>query len=746
MGNESQDINYALISALYSSGTKGFYSDVYFPIIKYTIVQLFNQKFIKEQLPYYTSKDVHDFIWDKFKIHIPNIVITKSLQKIDETKKDFVKLQLMENGNSFRIMNVWDSQEFEELAEREEYFTKGLENIEKDYKGFLERNGCYDDGMSFLQFISDNTDEVLGYFQNNDVSLIDEKYATIVFFLEYLNDSPLRKVEFDIANQLFWASIIAGYLKSEKPPVDAAEDGSKKEYFLDTSIILGLLELSSRQKEDFASEIREIIISSGGLMRVHPMTLEEIKTILVSVETSSFPDPGTDIAEACVNHKLNANQIANIRLNIGAKLKKLNVLMFPNMGPEECKQKARTYKGRREVEELARERSKSIKSYSQDNFREIHDLFMDDYIKEKRKGMKTPENVVFVTSNKDLITFTKNLHPEECYMTSTNKIVLDLWMHNVKPADISSCALTETMARCLDQHNVRVRKKIIEVSRFFNENKGNFDPKVYQDFIKQLYSRARNVIMAVERDPDNQEVTMELTAQCILDAVKADKEYYNKRVVENEDRNADLSSQLETHVQDYEHLAILNKHNEECIESLNKKNEELASQITEANKKIASKENQVIEEREGRMTAESIVDLYEEREQLNQELKQIEAELAPLEKERRESFSNSRPCWFIVIGIILILCMVAVVVHAICTEKYGIIGVGAVLAALAIFFFTRANHLNDNKNERMELTFKEWEDKEEHNKYKRLVEERRTILKRLEEIKLTLNSVRKEKS
>ena len=39
-----QDINYALISALYANKTSGLYSDVYFPIIKYTIVQLFNNK------------------------------------------------------------------------------------------------------------------------------------------------------------------------------------------------------------------------------------------------------------------------------------------------------------------------------------------------------------------------------------------------------------------------------------------------------------------------------------------------------------------------------------------------------------------------------------------------------------------------------------------------------------------------------------------------------------------------------
>lgn len=737
MERGSQDINYALISALYASGTNGLYSDVYFPIIKYTIVQLFNQKFVKEKAQYFTAQDVHDYIWDKFKIHIPIIVIAKSLQKIDATKKDFVELKLMENGNSFLIMNVWDSHEFEELAERENYYTDGLNNIEKEYKEYLQQNGCYDDGVSYLQFIADNADEVLGYFQNNDVSLINEKYVTVVFFLEYLNDSPLKKNEFIIANQLFWASIIAGYLKSEKPPVDAAEDGSKKEYFFDTSILMGLLKLSSPQKEDFATEIRDIINSSGGLMRAHPMTLEEIKSILASVETSACPDPGTDIAEAYINHKLNANQLAKIRLNLSSELKQCGVMMFPIMGPEECRKQSRVYMGKKIVEELARERSKKS---GQDNFREIHDLFMDDYIKERRKEKKGSEDVVFVTSNRDLISFTRNLHPDKCYMMSTDRLVLELWMHNVKPANISSCALTETMVRCLDLHNVRVRKKIIEVSRFFNENKGAFDPQVYQDFIKQLYGRARNVIMTVESNPDNQDTLGELTAQRILDAVKADKEYNDKRLLEYEANKAFLSSQLEEHLQTNKVLVNTNLQSEECIESLNKKNEELTSQISEANKKLVLKESQVNEEKEGRLVAEKKVALLLERDGLKKQLEEIKAELDPLEREREESFTNSKPVWLIAIGVLLILIAIAVVVYAICKEKYGIIACGTISVALGVFFFNRANSLNDKKEKRKEDAFKEWENKEENSKYNLLNEKKRDVLNRIKEIDDRVNS------
>ena len=714
----NQDINYALISALYNSKTGGLYSDVYFPIIKYTIVQLFNQKVMTDSAQYYTAEDVHDFIIEKFRIDIPSIVICKSLQKIERVKKNFVDLTLMEGGNSFEIRKIWDSQEFDELSERETLFSAGLRQIEEDYKFFLEQQGSYDDGVSYLQFIADNTEEVLSYFQNNDTKLIDEKYTTVIFFLEYLHNTPSRKDEFYIADQLFWASIIAGYLRSEKPPVDAAEDGSNKEYFLDTSILMGLLELSSKQKESYSVELREIIKSSGGVIRVHPMTLEEIKTILVSVESTTRPDPGTDIAEAWENHGLTINKLAKIRLTLPTLLQQQGVQVFPQIGVDECRSKARAYNGKRIVAELAAERSKKPKSYSQDNFREIHDLFMDDYIKERRKAKNGSEDIVFVTSNRDLIEFTRYRHPESCYMISTGRVVLDLWMHNVKPAEISSCALTETMARCLDLHNIRVRNKIIEVSKFFNENKGNFDARVYQDFIKKLYQRAKNVILTVESNPDDQDMLGPLSVQRIVDAVKADQEFYDRKLAEKEEQNAELSSKLNGESLSKEKLTKAYKEQKEHIDSLKRDNADLVGKMNMVNEELSHTKDEVAREKTGRIEAEDKVALYQKRDELRKELERLGVEIVPLEKEREASFKNSAPKWLVGLGVGLIVIAVGVIVYAIITKLYVVIAAGAVPSGLGIYFCTRSNSLNDRVNERRQAAFGKWEQQEENQRYK----------------------------
>lgn len=735
----SQNTNYALISALYNSKTGGFYSDVYFPIIKYTIVQLFNQKVFTGSPKYYTAADVHDYINEAFKIHIPNLVITKSLQKINATKNAFVDLTLMENGNSFEIKELWNSREFDELRDREVHFSEGLKQIEIDYRCFLEQNGTYDDGVSYLQFIADNTEEVLGYFQNRDVKRIDEKYTTIVFFLDYLYNTPSKKDEFSIAEQLFWASIIAGYLRSEKPMVDAAEDGHRKEYFLDTSILMGLLELSSKQKEAYSSELKEIIKASGGVMMVHPITIHEIRTILSSVEIAKRPESGTDIAEAWESHHLNINRLASIRLGLPAILKKHGVQVFPMIGPDECKSIIRKYSGKSRVSELAAERRSKTKSISQDNFREIHDLFMDDYVKDRRKERNDSDDVVFVTSNLDLISFTKRMHPDQCYMISTSNVILDLWMYNVKPAEISSCALTETMARCLDQHNKHVRNKIMEVSKFFNDNRDSFDPQVYQDFIKKLYQRARNVIMTVDQNPDDQQTHEVLTAQRILDAVKADQEFYDKMIAEKGEENAQLSALLGNEVGSKQKLLENNRKQKEAIEDLNKENQELTGQVSLVTEKLARAESEAETERVNRKNAEETISLYKRRDDLHKELDRINRALLPLETSRKKAFVNCWPGLLVGLGIILVFGTLFVIVYALITTQYGVLPIGAILIALGIFFFNRSNTLNEKKEERRLKAYLKWEEQPENDHYRLLNDQKKSIQAELVELKERLS-------
>ena len=77
---------FSLIAVLYDNQKAGLYNDVYFPIIKYTIVTLFYQKDRKE---YYNVDDVSNYINQNFVLTIPVIVLKKTIFHISKMDNNF---------------------------------------------------------------------------------------------------------------------------------------------------------------------------------------------------------------------------------------------------------------------------------------------------------------------------------------------------------------------------------------------------------------------------------------------------------------------------------------------------------------------------------------------------------------------------------------------------------------------------------------------------------------------------------
>lgn len=722
--------NFALISALYSNSNHGLYSDIYFPIIKYAITCIFSQH--KGSHPYCSADEIHNFITDKFGIPIPHVVISKSILKINAQKWGNIKLTVYENGDSFQIQSASFDNEDSRLNEREREFSESISFIEEKYKEFLKREGSIDDGISFVQFISDNTDDIIGYFEEQDTSKVDEKYATMVFFLQYLSDH--EKDLFQVANQLFWGSIVAGFLKSEKPLVEESEDGIRTEYFLDTSIVMGVLNLSNLQREIYSKEVCEIIKAAGGILRINPMTVDEISYILQSVEQNG-PNPLTDIASACERYKLEANELAQIRLTLPTEIEKKGINVFPPMNPAERQKIIQNYKGKRITRLLGETRSKRPSSYSSDNYREIHDVFMDDYIKERRAKKSNDNHVFFLTSNRDLIKFCKTMHPTVDYMKSTGKIILELWMHNTKPVDISGCMLTETMARCLDLHSTRVRNKIAEVSRLYNKTKSNFNADVYKDFIKKLYCRAKHVIQAVEVDPD--EIVEGEFGKLIMDAVAADNLAYNKEaaMVRNENvlLNESIASkdeEIKNKTEEVELLTCENEKKQEEIEIIMNDRDRLSSELKNKEKERKKIEEEKQKETIAREKAEKVSSLYKRKDELSKTIERLQVELAPYEKALEKSFRNWQPPLFYLLGFVFIVCVIIVwIVFFVSKESLTdslnenketlsmvLVPIGAICVGVG-------HHYNnvDFVNKRKEQNKKNWVGRKENANYKILV-------------------------
>jgi len=536
--------NYAFVSALYASKTKGLYSDIYFPIIKYALAKIFAAKI--DGNVYCTADKVSEFIDDKFGIKIPTIVIAKSVCKIGNNQN--FSLVVYENGNTFQIKGAFYDED--NIEEKERFFSDKLEEIETKYQEFLTQQGCSDDGVTFVQFIADNTDEILGYFENENKNCVNERYATLILFLQYVHNAD--KELYSVVHQLFWSSVVVAFLKSEKPLVNDLVNGIKTEYFLDTSIVLGLLELSTSLKETYSKEVCSIILNSGGLLKVNPMTVEEIKYILEKVEQNG-PNPLTDIYDSYTRKKLIPNDLAKIRLNLEKKLLALQIDVFPNMSPGAIQKIINDYKGKTVTKLLGDIRHNNQSSSFKDNFREIHDIYMDDYIKTRRKEKNLSENIHFMTDNVDLVNFCHAQHKDTSYMITTGKVILNLWMHNKQDIDVSDCVLTETMARCLGLHKSNVRYKIMEVARFYNQTKDDFDPQVYKDFIAHLYRRAKNVISTAEQISMNGPIPQSI-AKLIKEAVDKDNEAYKNSLALATRRNQELQKESENKEKQIENI------------------------------------------------------------------------------------------------------------------------------------------------------------------------------------------------
>lgn len=654
-----EQLNFALITALYCNQTRGLYSDVYFPIIKYAICKVFSAK---EGDVYSSADEIQSFIMERFRLEIPTIVIAMTVKKIGVRNWGNLQLETFEKDSSFKICKAYmDNEEEIQVEDREKEITEKQQTIEEEYKAFISREGIYDDNVTFLQFISDNTDDILGYLKENDVEKIDEKYTSLMFFLQYLSEE--RRDLYDVANLLFWSSIIAAFLKSEKPKVD--DEGVKKEYFLDTSVVMGLLNLSTPQREKSAKEVCNIIKAAGGVLRVHPITLKEITMILQKIETS-VPHPFTSIASACERYKYNTKDIASMRLNLIKLAEEQGVSVFPVFPDKDIANVIRDFKGKRVTKLLGEARTKKLESYSQDNFREIHDIFMHEYIKDRQKK-QGEQRILFITNNLDLIDFCREMNKDFKTMISTNRVILELWMHNTRPTDISSCALTSTMAICLEQHSTRIRSMVAEVSRFYNHTKEGFDLEVYKDFIQKLYKRAKNVITMVGSDPESISTFGSSFSSMIAEAVKADNLHYNKTITETQQENQKLLNTVVDKEQEIARLQgensshqakIDNLHN--TLEEIRKEKEEIEKKRKEEHEEKLRLEKEKHAEKEAKEKAEKMNRLYQERNEKKQRLYSLENDIKSKRLEAAKHFCNWQP-WvlggiaFLIIAIVMMI-------------------------------------------------------------------------------------------
>lgn len=739
--------NFALITALYADRSRGLYSDIYFPIIKYAVVKIWEEA-PDDSSHYAKAEDVDEKIKKLFGIHIPHVVIVLTLKKLEASKNGNIHLKVYDDQASFQILSEPFDDEENTYEEREKTFKLQMNDIEEEFRLFLKREHMANEGVTFVDFISQNTENVLESINlmNGDENT-DSVYSSVIFFLQQLKRD--NKELFKVADQLFWSSIIAAFLESTPPKVEHNDEGLKTEFYLDTSIALALLELSTPEMELCAKEVCDIILSSGALLKIHPLTIEEMKTILTSVENRGAYE-GTAIASAWHRRKLDAAKVAGIRVNLEKLITDKGVVIFPNAIIDQKRKVMNDYKGKSAVRKLAdiRTKYKTEEDFYNDNFREVHDIFMDDYIRTQRKNKNLKGTIYFLTSNRDLKNFCREvLHPGEDNMISTSKVIIDLWMHNTKPSDVSSGMLAATMAACINGHRAKVREKLHVVVKKFRENGEELSDNLYRDLLRNLYRRAKNVIKAVDANPDD---GLEGYCRALEEANAKDNLAFDSSNSQLTAEKAQLSTEVDNLKQEAEEktneIGGLKQQNESLNqekEQLDKEKAMLKDSLEEQRKMLHQMKTYAEEFRTAQMEAEKKNALYVRRDELESEIVELEKKLRPMELRRKASFDNRVANLLQVCApLFMFSSMLAIVLHL---EKEGSMKNMVFWATFFIggcLFYAVGHYLNspDRKNARRETAYQKWESLPENAEYLELCSKKKTLEEELNACKELLRN------
>lgn len=690
--------NFALISALYSKPNAGLYTDIYFPIIKYSIVSFF---YLTPQKQYYTSDYISNYIMEKFGIRIPTIVLKNAIKRLANIDKN-IELQIYDNGNEFKIEKAWDATINIDIDKRECYFNENLEKLETLFKDYIDTEKIDSNDITFVGFITDNAEDILGYFENNDTEKVTAKYSNMASFLQHLHNTDNEL--FKIANELFWGSVIAGFLKSEKPPVLKDNSGIPTEYYLDTAVVMGILNLSTEEREIYTKELVDIISAAGGVLRIHPMTLEEVKRIIKSVESNGHPINTSDISSAWERYNLNPAKLASIRTRIESILDSNKIQVFPIIDPAELLKNINEYKGKNSVKDLTKKRRFNEFMPLDDAFRDVHDIFMDDYIYNRRKIKQDDNHCFFVTMNSDLISFCKERHHGQSCMINTGKVVLELWMHNTSKSSITDSALTEAIARCMDMNNKDVHRKLEIVSKYYNESTNDFDPEVFKCIVQELYKRANNVITAVDNieETDNPQQIQKQLAILKESAIK-NVQNYSKQIINIENVNNELNNKVNSLSQDVIQL-------QELQIKLENQNKELKE-----NNENNNKRNILLEEENTKK--ERIILLYKEREKITTQLQKEHEILFTLRYEKDNKIYSNKPLYisYFISTILLLVCFY-IIYYSCHYNKYGLLTICAFIITIIGWFFIpmKLYSLSEAKKRIKELQYEKWINKSKY--------------------------------
>lgn len=438
--------SYCFLAAL-TENQNDLYNHVYVPICKRAL-SLYSLR----GATHGTAHDIQTIINEQYGLNVPIVIVQKlivcAFKSLSRRQKGQFDAQIFSHGDSFQLSQY-------SFVDLERKYKKGIRDtskLELSFRIYLDSEQV---GMGisnippFVEFLDKNKRQIASFFKNNGELKkedIDQIYIYHIHFLELIdtNNDEL----FQIAEQLYIGSIVAGFLESG---IDLEPKfGSNEVYYLDTPLILRALNLQKEEETKPALELLNIIKDTHGTLKVLSVTLDELTEVINNaIDSYSNKNPITTINEACIRLGKNKTWLINIAAKIETYI--FDTLKIPKETiPITSIQK---YEKSLDVQALKDMRKRKGNAF--------HDVAAYLFVREQRgttissfqKG-----KYWFVTPNYDLLLFNKEYAPVNgvTEITLPDTLTSMLWLkdpvkltHQVKKAglrELMSTTLNEELA------------------------------------------------------------------------------------------------------------------------------------------------------------------------------------------------------------------------------------------------------------------------------------------------------------
>ena len=432
---------YSFFAALTENSTD-IYSAVYIPMCKRALSLYAKLNTVGN------DQDIRNIISTEYGINVPLLIIRKLIKSVEKdlSRKDKAKFDfhIDEKGNNFSFKSL----AFSSIEDSYEAERRKSNALQQAFDLFAkEQNATIDNLPTFSDFISKNKNKISSFLSGKvtNIDCPEVSFMTHVRFLQYIeqNDTLL----YQATKQIFIGSVIASYLESDFDLNAKLERGTS--YYLDTQILLELLDLQRPEDSIPTKELVNLIQETGGNIRLMDITLDEVKTnINNAILHYDRNNPTTTINEACIRLGKNKTWLISLHGKLENILQTDYRISIDKIPKSDIELYSKT-------EDAAQLKDIWYRKHSA-----IHDVVAYLYVREKRKHdsnkrLLQKASYWFVTANRKLCDFniTKKINGNTGEIIMPDELTSLLFLQNPKKlsARVSSIGLNELIAQTLSE-------------------------------------------------------------------------------------------------------------------------------------------------------------------------------------------------------------------------------------------------------------------------------------------------------